>query len=304
MVHFISRRTSWWSVGSIAPKPNHLIWRGGQTADEVTQAQFLEDIRGQSTSGDVVVWVHGFNTSRSIALATTKKIKATVAGQGFKGTVIAYDWATSSEGGLRGLFNRLMGLQRMYRKDKDTANNMDDTLVKDLAFLFKAPGMKVHIMAHSMGCYLTTIGIRHAESWLGSTVPFDQIIMGAADVDQVSLVDDDWYGKSLNRRCQRVTHYHSIDDDILDVSGQVMYGGSKRSGRHGLKPNAPDRFVDVSMAQRFNKKHPNQPLRLSHNWYLSDDVVLRDAAITLSGQDANAMPTRNGNASGWHINKT
>ncbi|MCF2872909.1 alpha/beta hydrolase [Octadecabacter sp. G9-8] len=290
-------------MGTISPAPNHLIWRGGQVADTVTQAQFLDDIRGQSTSGDVLIWVHGFNTSRSIALATTKKIKATVTGQGFQGTVISYDWPTSSENGLRGLFNRLFGLQRMYKKDKDTANAMDDTLIKDLKFLFDAPGINVHIMAHSMGCYLTTLGIRHAESWLGNSVPFGQIIMGAADVDQVSLVDDDWFGKSINRRCQRVTHYHSTDDDILDVGGQVMYGGSKRSGRHGLKANAPDRFVDVSMAERFNKQHPNQELRLSHNWYLHDDIVLRDAAITLGGQDAGAMPTRNGSASGWNINK-
>ncbi|MDB4214046.1 alpha/beta hydrolase, partial [Octadecabacter sp.] len=175
MVHFISRRTSWWQVGTISPAPDHLIWRGGQTADSVTQSQFLADVRGQSSSGDVLIWVHGFNTHRTTALQTTKTIKAAVTGHGFKGAVIAYDWPTSSETGVRGIVNRLLGLKRMYIKDKETANAMDDTLVKNLASLFKAPGIKVHIMAHSMGCYLTTLGIRHAESWLGQTVPFEQI---------------------------------------------------------------------------------------------------------------------------------
>lgn len=304
MVHFISRRTAWWQVGTIAAAPSHLIWQGGQSATTITQSQFLADIKSQSSNGDVLVWVHGFNTSRNVALATTKKIKASVNGQGFGGAVIAYDWPTSTQDGVQGLFNRLFGLQRMYKKDKTTANAMDDALVKDLEFLFTDPGLNVHIMCHSMGCYLTTLGIRHAESWLGNVVPFEQIVMGAADIDQASLVDDDWFGKSINRRCRRITHLHSVDDDVLDVSGQIMYGGSKRSGRHGLKPNAPDNFVDVSMAARFNHQHPNQELLLSHNWYLRDDMVLRDVAITLNGQDANAMPTRNGDANGWHINTT
>ncbi len=74
MVHFISRRSSWWQPVTIAPDPQHLIWRGGQTADAVTQQQWLHDVRGQSSSGDVLVWVHGFNTNRSVALATAKKI--------------------------------------------------------------------------------------------------------------------------------------------------------------------------------------------------------------------------------------
>lgn len=301
MVHFISRRTAWWNFGTISADPHYHIWQGAQAASQITQSEFLEDVRSQSTSGEVMVWVHGFNTSRSVALATVKKMKASLNAQGYQGAVICYDWPTGSEEGLTGVFNRLFGLRRLYKKDKATANAMDDNLIKDLKFLIDADGMDVHIMAHSMGCYLTTLGIRHAESWLGNEVPFDQIILAAADVDQEKLVDDDWWGKSINRRCTRVTHYHSVDDDILDISGQVMYGGSKRSGRHGLAPNAPDRFVDVSMAERFNHVHPNQPLRVSHNWYLSDDVVLRDAALTLGGQDANAMPTRDADLSGWKI---
>lgn len=302
MVHFISRRTSWWQPATIAPSPQHLIWRGGQTADAVTQQQWLQDVRAQSSSGDVLVWVHGFNTNRSVALATAKKIKATVTGQGFQGAVVAYDWPTSSEDGLRGALNRLLGLQRMYKKDKETANNMDDTLVKDLRFLFETPGVNVHIMAHSMGCYLTTLGIGHAEQWLGNTKPFGQILLGAADVDQKLLVAEKWGGKTLDRRCTRVTHYHSIKDDILDIGGKVMYGGSKRCGRHGLLPAAPTGFVDVSMAERYAVAHPWPKLRISHTWYLSDDNLLRDVALTLGGQHANAMPTRSGNLNGWVLN--
>ncbi|MDB4122430.1 hypothetical protein N9573_02585 [Octadecabacter sp.] len=93
-----------------------------------------------------------------------------------------------------------------------------------------------------------------------------------------------------------MTHYHSINDDIFDVSGRVMYGGGKRSGRHGLKSNAPDRFVDVSMAARFKNVHPNRNPMLSHNWYLADDVLLRDVALTLGGRTRTpcrpAMATR------------
>ena len=70
-----------------------------------------------------------------------------------------------------------------------------------------------------------------------------------------------------------------------------MYGGGKRSGRHGLKSNAPDRFVDVSMAARFKNVHPNRNPRLSHNWYLADDVLLRDVALTLgAGRERHADP--------------
>jgi len=306
MVHFISRRTSWWQTGTIAPEPKYLVATGQQQADEVSAGAWLSQVRGQSQNGDVLVVVHGFNTNRNGALETAKLIKAAVGAMHYKGAVVAYDWPTSSEDGLRGFLNKLLGLARLYKKDKQTANDMDDKLVRDLQFLFEADGLNVHILAHSMGCYLTTLGIGHAEQWLGLRAPFDQIVFGAADVDRELLVPDKWGGKALNRRCARVTHYNSAHDEVLDIGGKIIFGGSKRSGRHGLEPGAPDRFIGVSMGERYGVAHPKheQSTRLSHNWYLRDGKWLADLVLTLQGKDETAMPTRRADAGNWILKET
>lgn len=294
MVHFISRRKAWWTPGNIATQPHHLIWRGGQGTDAVTADAWRDDIKAQSQTGEVLVCVHGFNTSRSGFLAMVKALKAQPALQNYHGAIVGYDWPTGSEDGITGFWNKLFGLRRLYKNDKATANAMDDMLVRDLRFLFEDPDLQVHVLAHSMGCYLTTLAVGHAEQWLGTVKPFDQVAFGAADVDQKLLVKDEWGGKAMNRRCARVTHYHSFEDDILDISGQVMWGGSKRSGKHGLLTDAPDQFVDVSTSQRYEAKFPQhkQDMRLSHNWYQLDSQFLADLVLTLDGKSADAMPTR------------
>ena len=306
MVHFISRRTSWWQTGTIAPEPKFLVATGQQQADEVSEGAWLTEVRAQSQNGEVLVVVHGFNTNRNGALETAKLVKADVGAMHYKGAVVAYDWPTSSEDGLRGFWNKIFGLQRLYKKDKKTANDMDDTLIRDLKPLFEAPGIKVHILAHSMGCYLTTLGIGHAEQWLGNRQPFEQIVFGAADVDKVLLVPDQWGGKALNRRCKRLTHYNSVHDQVLDTSGQIMHGGGKRSGKHGLEAGAPDRFASVSVGERYVAVIPDhlKTTRLSHNWYLKDEKWLADMVLTLQGKAKAAMPTRRDAAGGWILKET
>ena len=291
-MHFISRRTSWWQAGQIAPEPAYLRWTGGEEAE--APQNWVSDVAGQAQNGEVLVFVHGFNTSRTGMLGTVKQLGPAVQAAGFRGAVIAYDWPSKSEAAVVAAFRRLFGLWGRYRDDKATVNAMDDMLVRDLEPL-RAAGLKIHILAHSMGAYMTTLALGHADGWLPVGQGFGEVLLGAADVDKTLLKAGQWGGDVLAKRAARVTHYHSREDDVLDVSGKIVYGGGERSGWGGLPAGAPG-FENVDMAPYYLARYPKAERKIPfcHHWYLENTRMAEDIALTLTGKDAGAMPTRHG----------
>jgi esterase/lipase superfamily enzyme len=97
------------------------------------------------SSRDVLLYVHGFNTSLDEARFRLAQI---VADGGFSGVPALFTW--NSRGGL---FN--------YETDKEAATVARDALEKALLALARTPGLgRVHILAHSMGAWLTMETLR------------------------------------------------------------------------------------------------------------------------------------------------
>ncbi|QGM99757.1 alpha/beta hydrolase [Methylocystis parvus] len=97
------------------------------------------------SSRDILLYVHGFNTSHDEARFRLAQI---VADGGFSGVPALFSW--NSRGGL---FN--------YESDKEAATVSRDALEKVILALAREPGVgRVHILAHSMGSWLTMETLR------------------------------------------------------------------------------------------------------------------------------------------------
>ncbi|WP_442753489.1 alpha/beta hydrolase [Methylocystis sp. JAN1] len=97
------------------------------------------------SSRDILLYVHGFNTSHDEARFRLAQV---VADGGFSGVPALFSW--NSRGGL---FN--------YESDKEAATVSRDALEKVVLSLARTPGVgRVHILAHSMGSWLTMETLR------------------------------------------------------------------------------------------------------------------------------------------------
>ena len=61
----------------------------------LSQADWLDLVRAEGGNTEILIYVHGFNTSQNDMLDRMAKIKAGVKAQGFNGAVIAYDWPSN-----------------------------------------------------------------------------------------------------------------------------------------------------------------------------------------------------------------
>lgn len=96
---------------------------------------------------DVLVYIHGFNTDYDEAAFRLVQV-ATDAG--FRGTPVLFTWPS---------YRRMLA----YGGDREIATASRDAFEKLLADLGDVPGVgRIHLIAHSMGAFLTMEGLRQA----------------------------------------------------------------------------------------------------------------------------------------------
>jgi esterase/lipase superfamily enzyme len=170
-------------------------------------------------SRDILLYVHGFNTSHDEARFRLAQI---VADGGFSGVAALFSW--NSRGGI---FN--------YESDKEAATVSRDALEKLLFALSKTPGVgRVHILAHSMGAWLTMETLRGAA--LSGHPDLDgrlgEVMLANPDIDlnvfrqQLSRVDP-----------HRVSIFVANNDRALSLSSRIA-GARQRLG--AMDPSKPE----------------------------------------------------------------
>jgi esterase/lipase superfamily enzyme len=252
--------------------------------------KWAEAVHDQSGNDHVVIYVHGFNTKQASMLNTMTALKKGLSGQGFNAAVAAFDWPSD------GIVS-----PSAYKRDRKDAETVAMHMILDGVKLLQEsrPSSKVHLVAHSMGAYATIHGwgkVGHA--YFPAKV--DQAVFVAADVDQNWLLKSSVGGRVMQQRCNRLTHYYSSEDMILDISGKLVNSGTRRSGRHGLGPWPAPVFKDVSCVDRYLTDNPQRKRTESHShsWYFKDDQFYKDLAKTLSGASDKTLPTRERIANG------
>ncbi len=159
------------TFGKASPK-NHFVvsYERGMGAEEFS-SQIASNLSGRvGADRDILVFVHGFNTSLDEARLRLAQI---VADGRFGGVPVLFTWASSSH-------------FLAYESDKQAATVARDALGNLLRDLGQTSGIgRVHVLAHSMGGWLAMETLR--ESAIGGNGNLNgrlgEVMLAAPDID-------------------------------------------------------------------------------------------------------------------------
>lgn len=246
------------------------------------------------STGDVLVFVHGYNNDMDAIAWRTEALQHTLTAQGWGGLVIAFDWPSD---------NTTLN----YLEDRADAAEVADRMVSDaIGLLVRAQNddkhpctVNVHLLGHSTGAYVIMEAFNQAqkkgklfrEDWQVS-----QVALIGGDISADSLRADSEWSAAMFRRCLRLTNYSNRHDKVLGVSNAKRLGTAPRVGRVGLPEQAHHKAVNVDCTDYFAAKDPAQSSfngTFNHSWHIGDELFALDLALTLEGAiDREALPTR------------
>jgi esterase/lipase superfamily enzyme len=207
------------SFGASDPRRHFMV----ADRSKMDEPEFLGEIAAHVSgrvgiSRDILLYVHGFNTN--LEEARFRLAQITSDGR-FSGVPILFTWNTRG-----GLFN--------YESDKESATVARDALEKLILDLSHTPGVgRVHILAHSMGAWLTMESLRSIS--ISGHPDLDgrlgDVMLAAPDIDlnvfrqQVARLDP-----------KHVSIFVASDDRALSLSSRIA-GDRPRLG--ALDPTNP-----------------------------------------------------------------
>tara|TARA_R110002110_G_scaffold117021_42_gene289306 strand:- start:999 stop:1901 length:903 start_codon:yes stop_codon:yes gene_type:complete len=247
----------------------------------ISRGDWHREVLRTAASREILFFVHGFNTSQSTMLKRHRALEKGIRAHGFRGAVVGFDWP--SDGNLLA-----------YDSDRNDAKKVAPYLVTETIGLFlnENPRFRLHILAHSMGAYLTLRAFSGVGDAPGARKwGVDQALLVAADVDREWMRQGAWGSLVMDRRANRLTNYYNHNDAVLQLSGDFINGGRRRAGRRGLPDLIADDQHDVDTTTRYGA-FPKKSAQMSHRYYFEDDGFHRDVAMTLAGKAATEMPTR------------
>jgi esterase/lipase superfamily enzyme len=209
-------RPSWLKLEFSEDPAKHFVLMNIDAFDRNSFVNTLRQSVANSKASDLLLFIHGYNTSFEDAAIRTAQIAYDLQ---FPGQTILYSWP--SEAKLEG-----------YTADE---NNIDWTLPhfeEFLNLLLTSVGADmVNTIAHSMG---NRIMVRALDRLNYSTLPehtakLRNVIFAAPDIDAATFKQ---FVKQFNQKADRLTLYASSNDKALKASMSV-HGGYPRAGIAG-----------------------------------------------------------------------
>jgi esterase/lipase superfamily enzyme len=245
-----------------------------------------------SESGDVLVFVHGYNNSLEEIRKRHEMLKADLAAEGWRGVVVSFDWPSGEQ-------------TLNYLEDRaDAAATARYLVSSGIGLIIKGQARgcqtNVHLLGHSTGAFVIMEAFIAAEKkgeFFKNDWRIGQVGFIGGDVSARSLNSDSQWAEPMFRRIMRLTNYQNGFDDVLGVSNAKRLGTAPRAGRVGLGEAAHAKAVNVDCSEYFSALDPEaQPNKVgwwNHSWHIGNRVFARDLAMTLEGRiDRNYLPTR------------
>ncbi|ESQ10523.1 MAG: alpha/beta fold hydrolase [Thiohalocapsa sp. PB-PSB1] len=232
--------------------------------------------------GDLLIFIHGFNTTFKEALQTAAILQQKYRIDGEEPlNVVTFSWPSD-------------GKPSSYRNDRHDAKSSGLAFArgiqKVLEFLTHLDANRnckrdMHLIAHSMGNYL----LRHAVQEMLEQNPgplprlFEQIILAAADEDDDAL-EKDHKLKRLPELSRRVSVYFNRGDRALNISDWTK-GNPDRLGSDG-----PRRPTEVPMKVSLVDCGDVVGGAVEHNYFYAHQKVVSDIIETLKGTPDDDRP--------------
>ncbi|MEM7811022.1 MAG: alpha/beta fold hydrolase [Planctomycetota bacterium] len=254
----------------------------------------FEELRTRmaDNSRDVLIGVHGFNVSFQEAVRWAARLSKTYAAANVE--VVLFTWPSQGE---------LLKYQNDRLHAQISGAAMARAIKKFIGFLRSLRSVEdgvrcereVHLLAHSMGCYVLRNALQEMTSWTPRSLPriFGDIILAAADEDEDAFAVVEKLAR-LPETAKRVHVYFNRGDRALQVS-DVTKGHPDRLGAAG--PAAPRTLhakislVDCSRVVRGVTEH-------DYAW--SDATVAADIAAMLRGSAVDSSELNREYAPHWN----
>lgn len=287
------------------PAPSHEVTKTDAWIKRLRKASVWgKDARDPTRDrGDILVFIHGYNTSQKTVMRRHDRLAMDMADTGFKGVLLSFDWPSAE-------------MAMNYLEDRHDAKLTAMQLVSDgIAALSReqAPdcSINIHLLGHSTGAYVIREAFDDADdsrlannSWTVS-----QIVFIGGDISSGSLSSGNSSTDSLFRHCARLTNYSNLYDSVLKLSNAKRLGVAPRVGRVGLPQDAPSRSVNVDCSKYFEKLSSDALTRqadqieeiglFDHSWHIGNKVFSRDLFEVLRGDiDRTVIPTRQPTSNG------
>jgi len=206
--------------GSDNPRKDIVVAQRRELDPDEFNAELASHLSGRiGVNRDVLVFVHGFNTSFEEARFRAAQI---VADSRFGGVAVLFTWPSS---------NAVLG----YASDKDSATVSRDALQDLLEDIAKTPGLgRVHILAHSMSGWVAMEALR--QSAIAGRRDLDghlgEVMLASPDLDM-----DVFAAQMARIRPAKVTVFATANDRALSLSSRIA-GARTRVG--AIDPSRPE----------------------------------------------------------------
>jgi esterase/lipase superfamily enzyme len=239
--------------------------------------------------GDVLIYIHGFNTDPEFVLRRHRLVRNGLDALGYQGAVVSFDWP-SADSALNYLDDRTDAKLTAIRL-------VTDGIAPFTRFLQQDCEISTHVLAHSMGAFVLREAMDDADdrrALVSTGWSLSQVMMCSADVSADSM-GPSAVSSSLYRHCIRLTNYSNPYDAVLSISNAKRVGVSPRVGRVGLPASAPAKAVNVDVGSYYDE-HREEFAGITnsdHAFYFSSPAFLKDIYLTILGEiDRASIPTR------------
>jgi esterase/lipase superfamily enzyme len=262
------------SFGSDNPA-SHFMLGVNRPLDEASfKIQVAAQLSGRvGVARDILVFVHGFNTSYDEARLRLAQV---VTDSNFTGVPLVFTWPSRSA-------------MLQYVSDKESATASRDNLERLLRDLAAVPGVgRVHVLAHSMGTWLAMEALRQ------------NAIAGHADLDghigEVMLaspdIDLDVFRNQMARlgHVTRVSVFAANDDRALSISS-TLAGSRTRLGTLDLSNTQQREEIGRLGVRVYDLSNLDVSDMLRHGNYAEAPLVVQTIGAQLAEpktQDAQA----------------
>jgi esterase/lipase superfamily enzyme len=252
--------TPWMSIEKLRDAGKHIFIIKLDSRDE---AAFFSEISSASDSGDVLVYIHGFNVRFEDALVRAAQISFDF---GFKGAPVVFSWPS-------------WGSLTAYASDAESALWSAKHLERFLQTLSEqTQGRKIHLVAHSMGSKVLLNAMR-LMAYSGKTEPmFASVILCAPDFDAGMFKEQ--VAAEIHPLASQWVIYSSNKDIALTASEQL--NAVPRLGKPVTYAEGYE-IIDASELEVTPWSVPE-----AHSYYATKKVVLDDMVKVISGLAASA----------------
>ena len=253
------------SFGS-ANKKSHFVFAGQRLLDHDTfRSEIAAQLSGRvGAARDVMIFVHGYNTGYDEARFRLAQI---VVDSNFTGVPVLFTWPSQAR-------------TFAYGADKENATASRDDLSQVLAEIASIPGAgRIHIVAHSMGTWLTMEALREAA--IAGRGDFNghlgEVMLAAPDIDL------DVFEQQLGRVAPfaRISVFAAADDRALSLS-RMIAGDRQRVGALDLSKTDQREQITKLGVRVYDLSNSDTPDFFKHGTFAEAPEAVRAIGQQLS----------------------